>query len=571
MSAPLDRRTFVALATALGLPLPTAVLSGDPAGAIGVAPLTKEQVAAAEALFGLEYTDAERQMVLPNLEGLLGNYDAIRKVPLGNGVSLSFHFEPIPIGTAPRPQRVVRRHTVSRSPVHRPASESDWAYAGVATLSALVHSGAVTSRQLVERSLQRVGQYDPELHCVVNLTAQRALEQADRLDAEAKRGRFRGSLHGIPYGVKDLFSVPGYPTTWGSPIYRSRVLEQTAEVVERLDAGGAVLVAKTSLGEFAQGDVWFGGMTRNPWNTENGSSGSSAGSASGVSAGLFPFAIGTETLGSIVSPCSRCGVSGLRPTYGRVSRFGAMTLSWTMDKVGPIARSAEDLALVFAAIHGADPRDPSSRTLPFDFDAALPLRQVRIGVHPAMTQAPINGNAQAQAAVAMNKTVLDGLRAQGAVLVPIVWPEDLPARALNLIISVEGAAAFDEMTRTNQDEKMVQQTAGAWPNTFRGGQLVSAVEYLQANRVRSLLIDALDRLYQTVDVIVAPTNAGSVLSATNLSGHPTVVVPAGFTEAGQPRAVTFVAGLWREDLALRLAHAWQVASDLHLRRPPGFS
>ncbi|MES2306687.1 MAG: amidase [Gemmatimonadota bacterium] len=575
MSASVDRRAFLALAAALGVPLPglTREAPDEALAGAGASPITKEQVAAAEALFGLEYTDAEREMVLRNLENFLRNYDAIRKVPLENGVPPAFRFEPVPVGGAPRPQPkpTATRRPVRRAPVAPPGSEPDWAYAGVATLSQRIHARQVTSRQLVERSLARLTQYGPDLHCVINLTSDRALKQADLLDAEAKAGKFRGPLHGIPYGAKDLFAVPGYPTTWGSPIYQNQMLEQTAAVVERLDAAGAVLVAKTSLGEFAQGDVWFGGMTRNPWNTEVGSSGSSAGSASGVSAGLFPFAIGTETLGSIVSPCSRCGVSGLRPTYGRVSRFGAMTLSWTMDKIGPIARSAEDLALVFAAIHGADPRDPSSRTLPFDFDPALPLKQIRIGVHPAMTQPAPAGNAAAAAALVLNQAVLDGMVKQGATLVPVTWPEELPASALSLIISVEGAAVFDELTRTNQDDRMVQQTAGAWPNTFRGGQLVPAVEYIQANRVRSRVIESLDKLYQDVDVVIAPTNAGSVLTATNLSGHPTAVVPSGFSETGQPRAVTFVAGLWREDLALRLAHAWQVASDVHTKRPPKFS
>lgn len=578
MPAPVDRRSFVALCAVLGLPTPARPSFGEgrsrpvlsPANP-GDAPLTKEQVAAAEALFGLDFTDAERDMLLQNLESELRVYTAIRKVSLENGVAPAFRFDPVPAGQVARPQPGSPAAPMRSAKVVPPTTEADWAYAGVATLSRLIHARAVTSRELVERSLARMARFDPDLHCIVTPTADRAREHADRLDSEAKQGKFRGPLHGIPYGVKDLFAVPGYPTTWGSPIYKDQVRSETAAVVERLDAAGAVLVAKTSLGEFAQGDVWFGGMTRNPWNTEIGSSGSSAGSASGVSAGLFPFAIGTETLGSIVSPCTRCGVSGLRPTFGRVSRYGAMTLSWTMDKVGPIARSAEDLALVFAAMHGGDPRDPSSRSLPFAFDARQPLKAIRIGVHPAMTQPPISGNAQAAFAAALNEAVLAALRSQGAVLVPITWPEELPSSVAGLIIDVEGAAVFDELTRSNQDDQMVQQTAGAWPNTFRTGQLIPAVEYVQAQRVRTQIISALDQLYASVDVVVAPTNAGSVLSSTNLSGHPTVVVPAGFTDQGQPRAVTFVAALWREDLALRLAHAWQQASTFHRRRPPSFS
>ncbi|MEP6591182.1 MAG: amidase [Gemmatimonadota bacterium] len=575
MPSAVDRRAFVALCAAMGIPVRTprpGTPAASPSGRSGPAgPLTKEQVTAAAALIGLEFTDAELTLMLRALESQLAGYVAIRKVPLANPVAPAFRFDPVPIGKLPVPQpdTTLKRSSAPKRPL--PTAEGDWAFAGVAALAEHIRRGAVTSRALTERALARLRAHDPALHCVVTLTAERALAQADLLDAEARRGTFRGPLHGIPYGVKDLFSVPGYPTTWGSPIYRDQVLNQTAAVVERLDAAGAVLVAKTSLGEFAQGDVWFGGMTRNPWNTEVGSSGSSAGSASGVSAGLFPFAIGTETLGSIVSPCSRCGVSGLRPTFGRVSRHGAMALSWTMDKVGPIARSAEDLALVFAAIHGADPRDPSSRSLPFSFDPTLPLSRIRIGVHPAMSKTPTAGNAQAEAAAALNRSVLDGLMAQGATWQPVEWPEDLPSGIAGLIIDVESAAAFDELTRNNLDDQMVQQTAGAWPNSFRAGRLIPAVEYVQANRVRTKLIEELDALYATVDVVVAPTNAGSVLSATNLSGHPTVVVPSGFTASGQPRAVTFVAALWREDLALRVAHAWQAASDVQTRRPPGFS
>lgn len=568
-----DRRHFVALCAAAGLPFP---LPGAPPAAEAAthdfaAPLTVEQVAAAEAVFGLSFTPAERQLMLRSLEGALRDYEALRKVPFANAVVPAFRFDPVPPGATAAGQPAARPSRRGPFvPIH-PVTEADWAYAGVAALGALLRAGKVTSRQLVERSLARFAKYDPMLLCAVTVTADRAREQADRLDAEAKKGKFRGPLHGIPYGAKDLFAVPGYPTTWGSPIYREQRLPETAAVVERLDAAGAVLVAKTTLGEFAQGDVWFGGMTRNPWNIEIGSSGSSAGSASSVSAGLVPFAIGTETLGSIVSPCTRCGVSGLRPTFGRVSRHGAMALSWTMDKIGPIARSAEDLALVFAALHGADPRDPTARTLPFAFDPALPLAKIRIGVHPALLQAPANATAPAQAAFSANGAVLDALRAQGATLARVMWPADLPTSIASLIIDVESAAAFEELTRTNRDDEMVQQTENAWPNSFRAGNLVPAVAYVQANRARTQLQQALDRLYRDVDVVIASTGAPGVLAATNLSGHPTVVVPTSFTEAGQPRAITFVGALWREDLALRVAHAWQTASDVHRRRPPRFA
>ena len=536
---------------------------------VALEPITKEQVAAAEAVLGLSFTDSERDLMLQSLEGALRNYDSLHKIALPNQVVPAIRFDPVPVGKTPVVQKVTRRRASPAGRPVKPAAEADWAFAGVATLSRLIRSRAVTSRQLVERCLGRIEQYNPELLCVVTPTRDRALEQADRLDAEAKRGRFRGPLHGIPYGAKDLFSVPGYPTTWGSPIYRDQMLDATAAVVERLDQAGAVLVAKTTLGEFAQGDVWFGGRTRNPWNTERGSSGSSAGSASGVSAGLYPFALGTETLGSIVSPCSTCGVSGLRPTFGRVSRFGAMALSWTMDKVGPIARSAEDLAMVFAAIHGADPRDPSTRTLPFAFEPTVPLSRIRIGVHQGLAEPAEGAGGRGRASYAAAKPVLDALKAQGATLVPVTWPDDPPGNVLRFILEAEAAAAFEELTRNNRDDEMVQQGRGAWPNTFRSAQFIPAVQYIQANRARTLLVERLDAFYQDVDVVIAST--GGPLTATNLSGHPTVVVPTGFNASGLPQAVTFVAALWREDLALRLAHAWQKASDAHQKRPPKFS
>lgn len=582
MTDVLDRRSFLSVAAAAGLPTALAQeLWATPPQAPGEAvepavlsrAVTKEQLIAAEAVLGLNYTDSERDLMLQSVNGTITTVEKLHSVPLPNPVVPAIHFDPVPAGSSAvgQPLSTSRANAARPATPEVPRSETDWAYLSAAELGRLVRAKKVTVRELTERALTRFSQYDSALHCVVTLTRERALTQADLLDSEVKRGVFRGPLHGVPYAAKDLFAVPRYPTTWGSPLYKERVIDETAAVVERLDRAGAVLVAKTSLGEFAQGDVWFGGMTRNPWNTEQGSSGSSAGSASAVSAGLVPFALGTETLGSIISPCTRCGVSGLRPTFGRISRHGAMALSWTMDKVGPIARHAEDLALVFDALHGADPRDPSARTLPFQFEPSRPLSGIRIGVHPSLSAPGPDATAQQRAGYAAQEPVLAALTAQGARLRPIVWPEELPTDAMRTILSVEAAAAFEEVTRSNRDDEMVQQNRGAWPNTFRAAHFVSAVQYVQANRARTLLMQRLAELYAEVDVIVAPTNAGSVLTATNLSGHPTVVVPSGFSEQGAPRAITFVAALWREDLALRLAAAWQAASEVHLRRPPNFS
>lgn len=565
----LDRRRFLALGAALGLP--TLALEGawTAASAESEAPtparlaaLTVEQVAGAEAVAGLTFTPAERELLLANLEAALVSMAAIRRVPLPNDVLPALTFDPEVPGR-PAPTLATRgiRLAVPTGPA--PVSDADWGFATVAELGVLLRNRRTSARDLAERALRRLEAADPTLLLVTTLLRERALAQADRLDAEARDGRWRGPLHGIPWGAKDLFSVPGAPTTWGSPIYRDRVLDETAAVVERLDAAGAVLVAKLTLGEFAMGDVWYGGMTRSPWNVERGSSGSSAGSAAAVAAGLLPFTIGTETLGSIVSPCTRCGVSGLRPTFGRVSRHGAMALSWTMDKVGPIARTAEDLALVFAAIAGADPRDPASVDRPFGYDGHRPLAGVRIGVHEALAE----GGASARGPIA---PVMEALRGHGATLHPVTWPEDLPAAPLNLIIGVEGAAAFDELTRTDADDRMVRQTRDAWPNTFRAARLVPAVEYLQANRVRTLLMARLEALFRDVDVVITPPYAGSVLAATNLSGHPAVVCPVGFAGNDVPQSMTVIGGLWKEELALRVVATWQAASDVHRRRPPAF-
>ncbi len=594
MSSLIDRRSFVALCAAAGVPtrLPEllwtdATLDAPEGSRVAMAPITVEQVAAAEAVLGLSFRDNDRELMLRSLNSALAGYQRLHAVPIPNQVPPAFYFDPVPAGKRPvgQPRRVPRAPS-QRTATNIPPNEAEWAYAGVAALSRLIHGRVVTSRQLVERSLARIERYNPELLCVITPTKERALKQADRLDAEAKAGKFRGPLHGIPYGAKDLFAVPGYPTTWGSPIYKDQMLDVTAAVVERLDAAGAVLVAKTSLGEFAQNDTWFGGRTKNPWNTTQGSSGSSAGSASGVSAGLYPFALGTETQGSIISPATVCGVSGLRPTFGRVSRYGAMALAWTMDKVGPIARSAEDLALVFAAIHGADARDPSTRSMPFEFDPALPLTSIRIGVTPNMLQPPDTAAMRAaavsggggggrgrggspEAAMAnyqVTKAVLDALAKQGAKFIPVSWPTDPATNTMSCILNVEAGAAFADITRDNTVDKMVLQDANAWPTTFRSATLVSAVDYVLANRARTLMIQKLDDFFKDVDIVVG----GGSLAMTNLSGHPQVVVP---TVVGETRnqGVSFVAALYREDLLLRLAHAWQTASEVHLQRPPKFS
>ncbi|MGH7457039.1 MAG: amidase, partial [bacterium] len=353
----------------------------------------------------------------------------------------------------------------------------------VGDLAELIRTRRVTSTQLTQMYLDRLKKYGPKLECVVTLTEERALEQARRADEEIAAGKYRGPLHGIPYGAKDLLAAKGYKTTWGSVPYKDQMIDADATVIQRLEKAGAVLVAKTTLGELAWGDVWFGGKTRNPWNLEQGSSGSSAGSASATSAGLVAFSIGTETWGSIVSPSTRCGVTGLRPTYGRVSRAGAMALSWSMDKIGPICRTVEDCALVFNAIYGPDGVDQTVADLPFNYNPSVKLSQLRIGYLQSAFERDTTNKVN-------NEAVLAKLRELGANLTPIELP-DYPINDLAFILSAEAAAAFDELTRSGKDDLLVRQIKNAWPNAFRVSRFIPAVEYIQANRVRYLVIQAM--------------------------------------------------------------------------------
>jgi Asp-tRNA(Asn)/Glu-tRNA(Gln) amidotransferase A subunit family amidase len=407
--------------------------------------------------------------------------------------------------------------------------------------------------------LARLKRFAPRLNCVVTLTEDLARAQARRADEEIAAGKYSGPLHGIPYGLKDLLAARGVKTTWGAEPYAGQVFDYDSAVVEKLEAAGAVLAAKLSVGALAWGDVWFGGLTRNPWNTEEGSSGSSAGSASAVAAGLVGFAIGTETLGSIVSPATRCGVTGLRPTFGRVSRHGAMALSWSMDKIGPLARTVEDCALVFAALHGADPRDADTVQLPFNWDASRKVTDLRVGyVATAFDEERENKAPDAQA--------LEVLKSLGVTLIPIILP-DLPIDALQIILLAEAAAAFDDLTRSGRDDLLARQVKDAWPNVFRVARFIPAVEYVQANRVRTQAMRQMAQLMESIDVYICPSFGGNNLTLTNLTGHPCVVVPDGRTEKGAWSTLSFIGRLYGEAEALLLAQAYQGATGFHLQHP----
>jgi Asp-tRNA(Asn)/Glu-tRNA(Gln) amidotransferase A subunit family amidase len=461
----------------------------------------------------------------------------------------------------------------------------------VAVLAELVRTRKVTPSQLTELYLSRIRAHDPVLKAVITVTEERARAQARQLDDEIARGRWRGPLHGIPWGAKDLLAAKGYKTTWGAGPYRNQTIDADAEVVRRLDAAGAILIAKLTLGELAQGDVWFGNgptdagptettrqgqRTRNPWNAEQGSSGSSAGPGSATAAALVGFAIGSETLGSISSPSTRNGVTGLRPTFGRVPRTGAMALSWSMDKLGPMCRGVEDCALVLDAIQGPDGADLSCLDAPFRWDAGLPLRRLRVGYVKAAFDLPVtdpqNAQRQLHATKPFDDAALAVLREKlGLELIPVELP-DAPYDAMRMILTAEAAAAFDELTRSNRDKELVQQGPGDWANTFRTARFIPAVDYINANRVRTTMMQQWARLFDTVDVIVTPTGASGLnqLQATNLTGHPAVILPHGFTPAGTPVSLTFLGKLFGEAEMLRVAHAYQQATDFHLKRPAKF-
>ena len=566
-----DRRSFLAACVASGIADPVfpdalwgRLHAQAPAGGQQQAPkvVTREMVAAAEKVSGLEFTEAERDLLLDNLNNTLQSYRQLRGLPLPNDIPPAIRFSPVlpgrPAGgPAAKPGRRPARK------VARPSSEADLAFLPLADLAELVRTRQLGAVELTRLYLERLKRYDPTLLCVVNLTEARALQQAEAADREIKAGRYKGPLHGIPWGAKDLLAVPGHPTTWGSPIFRNQMLDATATVVERLDAAGAVLVAKLALGEFAMGDVWYGGTTKNPWNTEQGSSGSSAGPGSATAAGLVGFAIGTETLGSIVSPATRNGVTGLRPTFGRVSRHGAMALSWTMDKVGPMCRTAEDCALVFQVIHGTDGKDPTVIDAPYSWDPVRPLSSIRIGYLKTAFD-------QERQQKALDDAALDALRALGVTPVEVEMPGNLPIGAMRIILSAEAAAAFDDLTRDNRDDQMVRQVANAWPNAFRSARFIPAVEYIQANRARTILMERMEKVFEQVDVFITPSFGGNVLLATNLTGHPALVLPSGFTLAGGPVSVSFIGKLFGEAELCRVAMVWQEATGWHRRRPAGF-
>ena len=524
--------------------------------------ITKENIENAEKIIGIEFTDAERDSMQASLDEQLTNYDNISKVKLANNVPPAILFNPIPVGfESPKEQNPVIFSDYSYTKL--PEDINDLAFYSIGELAELIKTKQITSTQLTKFFLERLKKYDAALHCVITFTEERAMNQAELMDAEIAEGKYRGLLHGIPFGVKDLLATKDYKTTWGSVPFKDQMIEDDATVIKKLEEAGAVLCVKLTLGELAWGDVWFGGKTRNPWDTTKGSSGSSAGSASSVSAGLLPFAIGTETWGSIVTPSTICGTTGLRPTYGRVSRTGAMALSWSMDKIGTVCRSAEDLAIVFSIINGQDGIDQTLYDVPFNYQAEIDFSKLKIGYLKSDFDKQYDFHSQ-------DSVTLSKLKELGAELVPIELPE-LPINDLSIILSAEAGAAFDELTRTNKDELLVKQIKNAWPNVFRSSRFIPAVEYINANRVRYLLIQQMEELMKEVDLYIAPSWEGDNLLLTNLTGHPCIVLPNGFSEDGTPTSITFIGRLFDEGRLIAFAKKYQDATDFHKKHPPIFN
>lgn len=516
-------------------------------------------IISAEKIVDLQFTDAKRESLLNDVQQQRENFKKLRSLSLTNDVMPSILFNPIPVGfTLPSSKSVFAPK--GSGTVKLPTDLNDLAFYSVGELAALIKSRKISSEQLTRMYIDRIKQYGPMLECIITVTESLAIAQARSADAEIAAGKYRGPLHGIPYGAKDLLAAKEYPTTWGSVPYKDQMIDIDATVITKLRDAGAVLVAKTTMGELAWGEVWFGGMTRNPWDTTQGSSGSSAGSAAGTAAGLFAFSIGSETYGSIISPSTRCGTTGLRPTYGRVSRYGVMALSWTMDKLGPICRTVEDCALVFNAIYGPDGKDQTVYDLPFSYQPQkTDLKKLRIGYLKTDFDSVRYGKA-------FNDSVLMVMKNLGATLIPIELP-DYPVGDISIMLSVESAAAFDELTLSGKDDLLVRQIKNAWPNSFRSSRFIPAVEYIQASRARQILIQKMNDVMKTVDVYLSPSLESSSLLLTNLTGHPCVVVPSGFTEKGRPVSITFTGGLFDEGTLLSVAKKYQDATVHHRRHP----
>lgn len=493
----------------------------------------------------------------------LTGYDSIRKESISINTAPALSFDPRP--SSFRSPLAVPEYHWEPEEVEIPANKERLAFYSIRQLAYLLKNRKITSVELTNIYLNRIEKYDPQLQAVITITKDLALQQAAKVDKEIANGQYKGLLHGIPYGTKDLMAVEGYPTTWGAEPYKNQQFDYTASVVKQLEAAGAVLIAKLVSGTLARGDVWFGGKTKNPWDLKQGASGSSAGSGSATSAGLVAFSLGTETLGSIVSPSTRCGVTGLRPTYGRVSRTGVMTLSWSMDKVGPICRSAEDCAIVLSYILGKTSDDSSVMEFPFGLNPNTDITKLKVaylGKDFDRDSTIIGDNGRA---------AMEQFKAMGVEMINVELPNPTPGNIYDIVLRAESGAFFDELIRSGDVDKLVEQDERSRANSLRQSRFIPAVEYLQANRERKVLIEAMHKLVKEYDVIIAPTFGSRQMQITNLTGHPALAIPTGFDKNGRPTSITLLGNLFEEGKLLEMAMAYQKVTAFDDQHPPLFA
>ncbi|MDO6471077.1 amidase [Maribacter sp. 1_MG-2023] len=525
---------------------------------------SKKDVKRSQKLVGLDFDKKYIDTLYPYLKRNKEGFDTLRKYTLDNDVVPAIQFNPLPLNFTPKAQAGFPEWKIADN-VELPNKEADLAFYSIPQLASLIKSHKISSLELTEFFIARLKKYNPVLECTITITEEMALEQAKDLDAELAAGNYRGILHGIPYGVKDLIAVEGYKTTWGAEPYRNQQIEMTATVVQKLQDAGGVLVAKLVSGSLARGDVWFDGKTKNPWDTTQGATGSSAGSGSATSAGLVPFALGTETLGSITSPSNRNGITGLRPTYGRVSRHGVMSLSWSMDKVGPMARSAEDCTIVYSVITGKDPKDGMTTDYPDGFEPQKNYKSLRIGY--------LKKDIEKDTSLSKDnlEKALKTFKEMGLTLTEVELPKDVPYNSFDVILRAEAGAFFDDMVRAEEVDKMVEQTQRSRANSLRQARFIPAVEYIQANRHRQVLIEKMQAIMKNYDVLISPTFGNRQLIITNLTGHPVIAIPTGLDKEKHPTSITLVGNLYDEASILLLAKAFQDQTEFDEMHPEGYT
>jgi Asp-tRNA(Asn)/Glu-tRNA(Gln) amidotransferase A subunit family amidase len=527
--------------------------------------ISKADIEVAAKFLDLQFTQQEIDSMYGGVRDNIRNIKRMHQLPLNNNVPMSLWQSPVLPGMKFETKQQPINWNIPAN-VQLPKNRNELAFYSILQLASLIKNKKISSVELTQFFIGRLKKYGDSLQAVISITEDIAMSEAKQADAEIAKGKYRGPLHGIPYGLKDLFAVKGTKTTWGAAPYKNQVIDEDAFVYTQLKNAGAVLIAKFTLGALAMGDKWYGGRTNNPWNLAFGSSGSSAGSASSTVAGLVPFAIGTETLGSIISPSTACGATGLRPTFGSVSRSGAMTLSWSLDKAGPLCRSAEDAAVVFAYLHGTDGKDASSVSMPFNYDPKTNIKKLKIAYaknyFDRITDTSRN-----------EWKVLKTFKDMGVELTPVNFPDSgtYNFNVVGIVLASEAAAAFDDFTRKNIDDEMTWQNRGDWPNYFRTARFYSAVDYINANRHRYLLMQEMNKIFSQYDVIITPTFSGSQLAITNLTGHPAMSLPSGFNSRNNlPTSITFLGKLYGEANLIAVAKAFQEATTFEDRHPEMF-